>query len=142
MTEQGWPELLEEEEELADSDEMLFRQAHPQWVQQGVPTSQLFKPTPKDEGKLSTARQSKIDAEGAYKHHVDELGLASAGTFGVNLNEVGGAGLRAVDDSCRVDMPNFHAYIDCRDRSRKDLETAAKLLTRQARERGLLFPEP
>ena len=37
---------------LADDDEVLFRQVHPAFVRDGRPSSQAFRPTPKDEGSL------------------------------------------------------------------------------------------
>ena len=36
-----------------NSKTILLRQIHPIWIQQGRVTSQAFRPTPKDENKLS-----------------------------------------------------------------------------------------
>src|SRR5271155_1080117 len=44
---------------LADVGELLFRQVHPTWVDDGEPSWQAFAPFKKDEGKVSIARSSK-----------------------------------------------------------------------------------
>ena len=54
---------------LTDADEQLFRQVHPSWIQAGKPTSQAFKPTPKDEGLLSVSRGAKTSAAAAFELH-------------------------------------------------------------------------
>jgi hypothetical protein len=67
-------------EVLTDDGELLYRQVHPSFVRDGRPTSQAFRPTPKDENKLSVARGSLTTEKAAYEHHTVALGLGSAGT--------------------------------------------------------------
>jgi hypothetical protein len=57
------------DEILTDTEEMLFRQVHPSWVDDGVPSSQASIPTKKDEGELSIARGSLTTAEAAFKNY-------------------------------------------------------------------------
>ena len=39
---------------------LLHRMVHPTWLQNGLPTSQTFRPTPKDAGRLSVYDGSQI----------------------------------------------------------------------------------
>jgi hypothetical protein len=57
---------------------VLFRQIHPIFVQNDRVTSQAFRPTQKDEGKLSVYDGDMISSEDSWKHHTG-LGLESAG---------------------------------------------------------------
>jgi hypothetical protein len=80
---------------LPDDEELLFRQVHPNFVRDGRPSSQAFRPTPKDEGKLSVACESLTTAAAAYELFTAGLGLASAGTWGVAIGECREQGLKA-----------------------------------------------
>lgn len=75
-------ELEEGEELLTDVDELLWRNAHPAFVDEGVPTSQLFRLKPQDEGKLSTARSSVVNARDHFEEYTGSLRLASSGVWG------------------------------------------------------------
>ncbi|MEC5129547.1 hypothetical protein VSU19_22490 [Verrucomicrobiales bacterium BCK34] len=70
-----------------DSD-LLYRQVHPSHCTEGSPNSQAFNPTPKDEGKLSVDDARKVSPEESYRHFTDDLGLTSAGTWAVSVEEV------------------------------------------------------
>ena len=72
---------------LSDDEELLFRQVHPSFVRDGRPSSQAFRPTAKDEGKLSVARGSLTTPAGAFEVHTTGLGLPSAGTWAVTVGE-------------------------------------------------------
>jgi hypothetical protein len=125
-------------ERLADPGELLFRQVHPTWVDDGVPTSQMFAPTPKDEGMLSIARGSLTTAEAAFKHYTTVQKFASAGTWAITVGEADNAGLECFND----DDPELlaHGFIDFRGLGRKEAKRRAMLLTARARARGRLFP--
>jgi len=129
--------------QLADLDELLFRQVHPSWVRDAEPTSQAFKPTPKDTGRLSVARASMTTAEAAFQLHTRSRGFGSEGTWAVTLEEVRRApiSLPAFHDPLTEPVADpAHAYIDFTGRSRKEIETKAKLLLAAARARGRLHP--
>jgi hypothetical protein len=131
-----------EPERLTDETELLFRQVHPNWLKDGQPSSQAFKPTPKDEGKLSTARGTKTTAEDAFLHHTDKLGLQSAGTWAVTVEEIGAnpVPLAAYGDPVTDPVPDpAHAFIEYPD-DRKRIETKAKILRAKAGGRGRLHP--
>jgi hypothetical protein len=125
------------EDVLADGNETLFRQVHPNWLVDEEPSSQAFRPTPKDDGELSVSRGSKTTPQGAYEHHTVDLGLSSAGTWGVTVAEVEEAGLAAVDDPSEEDAA--HAFIDFRGLRRGPTEARAKILRTRARDRGVLY---
>lgn len=137
MTGEG-PRPEERRTRLTDPDEVLFRQVHPSWVDDGVPTSQAFTPTPKDEGELSIALGSLTTAEAAFKHHTTVLKFASAGTWAVTVGEADDAGLESFDD----DQPDLlaHGFVDFRGLGRKEAKRRGMLLAASARARGRLYP--
>ena len=65
----------------------LLRQIHPSFVQAGFVTSQAFRPTPKDESKLSVYDGDRITPEAAYTHYTTVWELASAGVLAVTVDE-------------------------------------------------------
>lgn len=126
------------ERPLADPDEALYRQVHPSWVADGVPSSQAFKPTKKDESMLSIALGSKTTAEGAFIHHTEVLECKSEGTWGVTGSEVMEVGLNSYAQPL-AESP-AHGFIDFRGLGRAQIEVKAKLLLDKARRRGRLYP--
>lgn len=100
--------------EIDASDELLWRQVNPAFVDGGRISSQVFTPTEKDERELSTTRSSKATAEASFRHFTEVMGFRSAGVHAVSVAEVVGQGLRAVDDSAieEAQKPPGHAYID------------------------------
>jgi hypothetical protein len=70
------------------SDSLFYRQVNPSWLVDGVPSSQAFGPTPKDQDKLSVDDASLVSAEGAWKHFTEKLMLRSAGTWAISKGEV------------------------------------------------------
>ena len=127
------------ERPLAEPDELLFRQVHPSWVQDGVPSSQVFKPTKKDAGMLSIALGSKTSPERAFDHHTQVLKLKSAGTWAVTVGEVKGVGLGSYAQP--LDDNPDHGFIDFREIGRGQIERSAKLLLAKARNRGCLYSQ-
>ena len=79
-----------------NTDTILFRQVHPSFIQAGRITSQVFEPTPKDEGKLSVYDGDQIDAEGSYLHYT--LEHESSGVMGVSHSECTSLDLDVVAD--------------------------------------------
>lgn len=73
-------------------ESLFYRQVNPNWLTEGVPNSQAFGPTPKDEDKLSVDDAAKFSAEGSWRHFTEKLGLLSVGTWAVSLGEVEEAG--------------------------------------------------
>jgi hypothetical protein len=131
-------------EVLTDDDELLFRQVHPSFVRDGRPSSQAFRPTPKDAGKLSVARGALTTAAAAYRHYMERLRLPSAGTWGVTVGECREQGLPAVADPLAAPPATVadpaHAAIDFTGHSRSQAEAKGTRLARKACERGRLHP--
>jgi len=131
---------------LADDAELLYRQVHPSFVRDGRPSSQAFRPTPKDENKLSVARAARTTAQAAYEHFTGTLGLASAGTWGITVGECGQQGLPARPDPLTSPPAKAadlaHAVIDFTGVSKSQAEAKATRLARGAVARGRLHPPP
>lgn len=127
------------DEILTDTEEMLFRQVHPSWVDDGVPSSQAFIPTRKDEGELSIARGSLTTAEAAFKNYTTVQQFDSAGSWGISVGEV----LTAAELNCLgapLDGDQAHGFVDFRGLARRQAEKKGKLLVARARQRGRLHP--
>jgi hypothetical protein len=130
------------------TDDLLHRQVHPTNMDDGAPSYLAFLPTTKDEGLLSTSRDSVLNAEAAYRHHTGSLGLASAGSWSVSLEEV--ANLAADDATPPIHLPAIddgddahpgHVSLDFRGLATKPLRhAAAKGLRLAATSRGRSFP--
>jgi hypothetical protein len=89
---------------------LLYRQVNASWLQQGVPSSQTFRPTQKDQGKPSVYDGDVIGtAEAAYVHWTQELVLTSVGVLAVTEAECSAHGLPAVTDG---NPYSSHATID------------------------------
>jgi hypothetical protein len=65
----------------------LRRQVHPSWIQNERVTSQAFRPTPKDNGKLSTYHGGMIQPKEAWEHYTGVLQLESLGVQAVTVQE-------------------------------------------------------
>lgn len=74
---------------------LLHRQIHPAFVQKERVTSQAFKPTPKDEQKLSVYDGDQITAKACWEHFT-ERGFASAGVLSVSVEECTSVGTECV----------------------------------------------
>ncbi|BDZ42452.1 hypothetical protein GCM10025865_17510 [Paraoerskovia sediminicola] len=102
------------ETELDQLDEFYWRQCHPNYLDGGVPSVQMFRESTGDNGKLSGARSEKASAQLAYEERLARGGN-TAGTWGVSLSEITAAGTRAVDDSVGdAALPTGHTYLDYR----------------------------
>lgn len=115
----------------------LYRQVHPSWIQEGRVTSQVFKPTPKDEGLLSVYDGDMIDPLGAWRHYNNNLELPSCGVLAVTVNECSTLSLPA-----RPDPEPFpeHAVIDFNEISSSSArEKKAKMLKHYAEKRDWCY---
>lgn len=66
---------------------LLHRQINPNFIQAGRVTSQAFRPTPKDNLRLSVYDGFQIEARAAWHHYVHKLVLNSAGVLSVSSAE-------------------------------------------------------
>lgn len=122
------------------SSTVLLRQIHPSFVQNGRPTSQAFRPTPKDEDKLSVYDGDMIEPESAWEHYTGTLGLQSAGVMGIAVEECSSVNLPAVPDPAPF---REHCVIDFSGLARNEVKRRAEVLARLAMQRDWLFtPRP
>jgi hypothetical protein len=125
---------------ITPDDALLHRQVHPSFIDDGQPTSQAFRPTPKDSGLLSVSDGSKTTAESAYKLHVYQRDLRSFGVWSVTVAESGAAGLKAFSDPLSTPVPDpAHAVIDFQGLSSGKVEAQSKRLKRDAVARGCQY---
>ncbi|MDY0282164.1 hypothetical protein [Desulfomicrobium apsheronum] len=117
---------------------LLLRQIHPGFVQDGRPSSQAFRPTPKDEQRLSVYDGDQITPADAFYHYTKDLMLGSSGVLAVTLAECETLELPVTPDP--APFPE-HALIDFSAYNKNATEKKAKLLKAQAEARGWLYRE-
>ncbi len=115
---------------------LLLRQIHPAFVQGGRVSSQAFRPTPKDEQRLSVYDGDQIEPQPAYEHYTTTLGLRSVGVMGVSIGEC-----EALQLPVHPDPKPFpeHVVIDFSAFSKNATEKKAKLLRAKAVARNWLY---
>ncbi|HEY8379335.1 MAG TPA: hypothetical protein VIK91_22730 [Nannocystis sp.] len=119
--------------QLTDGSEQLFRQVHPSWIQAGKPTSQAFRPTPKDKGLLSVSRSAKTSASEAFELHTRVKGLESAGVWGFLVSDCSDAGLAVYADPVEQPIPDpAHSVVDFRHLSDKEARGRSQILKAKA----------
>ena len=99
-------------------------------------TSQAFRPTPKDEHKLSMYDGDQISAENSFRHYTETMNFASVGVLGVSVAECLQLELSVASDP--LPFPE-HAVIDYSQFDKNLVEKKAKLLKAKAEARGWLF---
>lgn len=128
------------------ANDLVYRQVHPSHAPAGVPSSQAFNPTPKDEGKLSVDDSRVVTAEASWNHYTGNLGFQSAGTWAVSYAEVQApGGLSLTRDPLRYpDNPSLdnpaHCLIDFNALPTKgEMKRRAQNLAIKASSRGCQF---
>jgi hypothetical protein len=107
-------------------------------MQNGRPTSQAFRPTPKDDGKLSVDDGSKIEAKASWQRFTGTLGFQSVGVLAVTVAECSEQELPVVADA----EPYLeHCFIDFTGLLKRTAEKKAKVLASHAVQRGWLFED-
>lgn len=115
---------------------LLLRQVHPNFVQNGRVSSIVFRPTPKDEQKLSVYDGDQISPNESWEHYTRNLELCSRGVVAVSKEEC--------EDVCLLVSPDpepypEHVVIDFSAYSKGQTEKKAKLLKAKAATRGWLY---
>jgi hypothetical protein len=106
-------------------DTLLYRQIHPNFIQNGRPTTQAFRPTLKDENQLSAYDGDKIEARASWEHYTLILKYSSAGVMAVTNAECSAQSLPVIADG--KPFPE-HCLIDFSSLKRSEIEKAAKVL--------------
>jgi hypothetical protein len=120
-------------------DTLLLRQIHPSFVQLGRPTSQAFRPTPKDEHLLSVDDGSRIHPQASWERFTKVQGCRSSGVMAVTKAECSGQELPVIEDG--IPFPE-HCAIDFSNLTKSLVEKKAKALARYAIDRDWLFKAP
>jgi hypothetical protein len=118
---------------------LLHRQIHPDWVQEDRPTSQAFRPAPKDDNLLSVYDGDLISPDRAWMHYTQSMQHSSYGVCSLTVAECTSVALQARPDGA---LFAEHAVIDFRGVGRKDAERRAKMLRRLATDRGWQYKPP
>lgn len=121
-----------------DNKTVLLRQIHPSFVQQGRVTSQAFRPTPKDQNRLSVYDGDQIAANMAFQHYTEKLGYNSIGVMAVTQGECSEVQLPVLADPGPF---KEHAVIDFANLEKRQIEFKAKQLRSMAKSRGWLFQD-
>lgn len=128
---------------IADQDELLFRQIHPNFHDKSHPGSPQFAPTPKDEGLLSVDRSTITTAAAAHALFTGN-GFQSAAVYGLTVGEFGAESLPCHPDPLpatgELAANPAHAYADFSAFNEKQQKNIAKRLRNVAVKRGRLHP--
>lgn len=112
---------------------LLLRQVNPSWIQLGRASSQVFRPTPKDEKRLSVYDGDLISGEASWQHFTEVLGFASVGVLAVTVAECQSIDLTVFPDP--IPFPE-HAVIDFSGFEEGQIKKKAKQLKAAAETRG------
>jgi hypothetical protein len=114
---------------------LLLRQIHPSFIKLDRVTSQAFRPTPKDEQKLSVYDGDQISPAASWKHYRDRK-LESVGVMAVTIEECSREQLVAEPSP---ELFPEHAHIDFQDFNGNQCEKKSKKLKQAAECRGWLY---
>ncbi len=119
-----------------NGETLLLRQVHEDFIDDGNPTSRAFRPTPKDQRKLSVYDGDQITPLQSWQHYTRQLNLPSAGVAAVTVQECVQENVSAYLDG--VGFPE-HAVIDFTTlRSNSKVRNVGKRLAQRAKVRGWL----
>lgn len=115
---------------------LLLRQVNPGFIQNGRVTSQAFRPTPKDENKLSVYDGDRITPEDSWRHFTLNAACHSAGVMAVSQRQCSELNVPVIADG--IPFPE-HAYLNFSDMRKGEIERKAKVLASKAKERSWLY---
>lgn len=118
-------------------DTLLHRQVHPSWVREGRVTSQAFRPTPKDNNRLSVYDGDRVTPEGAWNHYTSVLNYQSSGVVAISVAECENEQLVVVPDPQNAFVE--HVLIDFTQLSASRIRRVAGRLARYANTREWMF---
>lgn len=116
----------------------LWRQVNPRWIREGRVTSQLFKPTRRDDNKVSVDNGDLVSAEEAHRSFAERYG--SVGVLAVSAGECAIQELVVVPDP-QENRP-AHTTIDFSGLTASRTKKAAERLRDDAVRRGWQYQPP
>ena len=114
----------------------LYRQIHPNFVQNGHPSYIAFRPFPRDNDQLSVYDGDLITAENAHRHYTDVQKLKSCGVMSVTVREC--TALELPTCSSPEQFPE-HAHIDFAGLDKRQIDTKSKGLLGSALARDWVY---
>lgn len=117
-----------------NDDNLLYRQIHSSWINEGEVGSQAFRPSKKDEGKLSVHDGEQIEAMDSWNHYTTVENLESVGVMAVTVGECKSLGL-SVNPAPKLLTP-FHCEIDFTEFSGNQRKIKSQQLSDFAKARG------
>lgn len=140
------PALCPGEEVVDDAAQVLWRQVHPDYIDEEIVGRGAFRGVSGDRERVSTSLDGLQTAEGAYRFHVERLQLVSAGTWSVTAGtvaQVGGTTVYDAESECAPDpCPPGHANIDLRSLTEPARKQARARLAAEATDLGCGFRPP
>ncbi len=119
-----------------NSETLLLRQINPSFIQNGRVTSQAFRPTPKDENKLSVYDGDQITSENSWIHFTSNPQCRSDGVMAISHEQCDEQSIPVIADG--IPFPE-HAYLNFSNMGKGEIERKAKILVSKAQERGWLY---
>jgi hypothetical protein len=114
----------------------LFRQVHPSWIEKQIVTSQAFRPTTKDDNKLSVSNGDMVTAEESWRKFTAS-DHRSTGVLAVVPLECTQCDLLVLPDPLENLLE--HTVIDFSNKTKAEIRNAAKTLRDYAEARGWLY---
>lgn len=121
---------------IQDQNELLHRNAHPSFIHDGRPSSQVFSLKTSDEGKLSTQQNKKATPQVAYQRYTAR-GFESGGVWSITVAECLQYNLRGYDDPIEDD--DSHCIIDLTAYNSTQARKLTDKLASKARTRGCQY---
>lgn len=124
-------------------DLLVIREIHPNWIVNSRLSSQAFKPTKKDNSKLSLRNSEKISPIESYKFQTEKLNFQSAGNCAIKISEVAEVALQCIESPITTEpVDPSHCHIDFSGLTGGQIQTKADKLVNFARTRGFLYQPP
>lgn len=128
---------------ITKAELLTYREIHPSWIVNSRMSSQAFKPTKKDNNKLSVRNSEKITAEESYKFQTQQLGFQSVGNCALYIREVVEVSLQCIESPISTPpIDPSHCHIDFTGLTGGQVQTKADKLVNFARTRGFTYQPP
>jgi len=118
-----------------NSETLLLRQIHPNFVQDGRPADLAFRPS-KDDNMLSVYNGAMIAAAASWHHYTVTLNLKSVGVMALSCAELASEKLNVIED--RDPFPE-HCSVDFSGLRGSEVKMKSKKLAAYAKNRDWLF---
>jgi len=130
--------------QLTDQAEVLFRQIHPDLMQDGEPSSSNFRPKESDEDKLSVDRGALTTAAAAFDLFTSN-GYTSVAVYGISIAEFTAHAIPCEEDPLPAKEGKkanpAHALANFEKFGGSKQKTLAKRIKQAAIARGILYPK-